>query len=787
MKKVKKTDARRRRDRRAVGLCVLCFLCFGVLFYRVWYWQTNYGEEFSRRVVATVARQEQNRAGREIIPSRGNIVDRNMQPIASSQPVYNVFIDVTLLHEGRSTMSGRTAWENTLNALHEQLNVPRRELLALFDTDTGFYDGELLRRSNHRYVAHQIPAAIALPLAGEFRHVHLTEISQRWYHDPFFAPQVIGFLRGDAIWGLEAFYDNELSGERGRNFWMQGEVEEIPVRDGFTLITTLDADIQRLAQSLVDETFRNMVNPTEAVAMIVQDPNTGEILAMAQAPTFSLADPANPDYITDFALQANWDYLTEGQQLTYMNRLWSNFHTTRSYEPGSIFKPVVIAAAMEEGVLTPQCTFYCAWSRDIYDVTLWCWRRFGHGRIGLSEAVYSSCNMAMIDIMNRLGRDNFYRYRGYFGFGERTGIDFPYEFAVSSPAVMYTFSQLGAVQLATSSMGQGFNATSLQSINAFATLINGGNVMQPLLVSHVVDASGNVVYHNEPQIIRRAISEQTSDFIRREMQNVVTAERGTGRASAIPGHTVAGKTGTGQQERELGINSLTYISYTPVENPEFLVLMVIDHVYDPNDQLFAGNTVVPVVRQFFEELIRMRGLQSSDGTYDLGDWEIAMGAEIMPDFTGQRLSDVVRNLTNLGYGGFQVVGSGTHISHTIPAAGRIMPQNAPIFFHMDESTRIDSQMTLVPDVVGQSAEQAGTLISAAGLTVALMTEDRNASDPNQNTLDARTASPPPATTYENGQPVAATPQEPLPYIVYMQFPAPGTEVERGTQVILRAR
>jgi len=792
MRKVKKTDARRRRDRRAVGLCITCFLCFGILFYRVWYWQSNYGDEFSRRVVATVARQEQNRASREIIPSRGNIVDRNMQPIASSQPVYNVFIDVNLLHAGRNTSAGNLEWEETLNALHHQLGIPRRTLTAYFETNTGHYDGELLRRTNHQYVAHQIPASVALPLRDEFRHVHLTELSQRWYHDPFFAPQVIGFIRGDATWGLEYQYDAELTGERGRNFWVQGEVEEIPVRDGFTLVTTLDADIQRLAQSLVDETYRTLPSPAESVAMIVQDPFTGEILAMAQAPTFSLAAPDDPDYITDVWLRSNWEYLDEPEQLTRMNRLWSNFHTTRSYEPGSIFKPIVIAAAIEEGVLSPHQTFYCDWIREIHDVSLRCWRQFGHGRITLQEAIYSSCNLAMIDIMNMLGRDNFYRYRGYFGFGERTGIDFPYELAVSSPAVMYQFSQLGTVQLATSSMGQGFNATSLQNINAFATLINGGNVMEPTLVSQIVDDSGNVVHNNTPQVVRRAISPQTSDFMRRELQHVVTAERGTGRSSAIPGHTIAGKTGTGQQVRDPDnpINSLTYIAYTPVENPEFLVLMVIDQIHDQNEVFSAGGLVAPVVRQFFEELIRMRGLQSTDGNYALGDWEIAMGAEIMPDFEGQHLLDVVRSLP-ADNGGFQVVGSGTRISHTIPAAGRLKPQNAPIFFHMDADSRIDGQMTIVPDVVGQTAEHASTLINAAGLTVALATTTPNISDPNQSPLGARTFNPPPqAINGEDTEPepiTQASPPEELSYTVYTQFPMPGTEVERGMQIIIRAR
>ena len=780
-----KTLTKRRRDRRAMFMGAFFCLCLVVLMYRIWYWQNAYGEEFSRRVVATTIRRDQVRAGRETMPSRGTIVDRNMQPIASSQPVYNVFLDVNLLHEGRRTSAGRNAWEATLYAINEKLGVPRRDLAELFDTHDGTYNGDLLHPTHHRYVAHEIQGAIALPLRDTFRHIHVTEVSQRWHHDPFFAPQVIGFIRGDATWGLEYQYDTQLTGEIGRSFWLQGDVEEVPVQDGFTLVTTLDADIQRLAQSLVDETHRTFPFQHEFVGMIVKDPFTGEILAMAQAPTFSLADPLNPDYITDIRLRNNWDSLSDDEQLGSIQRLWQNFHTNRAYEPGSIFKPAVIAAAIEEGVITPNCTFFCGGSRAVADRTVYCWTR--HGSLSLRSALYRSCNLAMVEIMNRLGRDRFYRYRGYFGFGERTGIDFPFETAVSSPAVMYPFARLGPVELATSSIGQGFNASPLQSINSMATLINGGNVMRPMLVSHLVDASGQIVQENRPEVVRRAISTQTSDFIRTEMRYVVEAQGGTAfRTSRIPGHAIGGKTGTGQQgTRDNRINTLTYIAYTPVENPEFLVLMFVDRVYDPLERASAGGHVAPVVRRFFEELIRLRNLSPSDGAYNVSDWEIAMGAEVMPNFSGQRLSDVIRNLNNTANVGYQVAGRGTIISHTVPAPGMLMPQNnATIFFHMDDTTYQEGQMSIVPDVVGLTDEQASTFINSAGLTTVLVV-DRDEVPEHEDSTGARTFAAP---TAENDiAPPAPVQQGPQPYIVYQQFPAPNSIVERGTQILVRAR
>jgi len=276
--------------------------------------------------------------------------------------------------------------------------------------------------------------------------------------------------------------------------------------------------------------------------------------------------------------------------------------------------------------------------------------------------------------------------------------------------------------------------------------------------------------------------------MRTEMRYVVAAEGGTAfRNSRILGHAIGGKTGTGQQgTRDNRINTLTYIAYTPVENPEFLVLMFVDRVHDPLERASAGGHVAPIVRRFFEELIRMKNLLPSDGVYNVSEWEIAMGAEVMPDFSGQRLSDVIRNLNNTGTVGYQVAGRGTIISHTVPAPGMLMPQNnATIFFHMDDSTYQEGQMSIVPDVVALTDEQASTFINAAGLTTVLVVERDEALEQGDST-GARTFSAP-AEENDNDTPTPVQQQGEQPYIVYQQFPAPNSVVERGTQILIRAR
>jgi len=358
--------------------------------------------------------------------------------------------------------------------------------------------------------------------------------------------------------------------------------------------------------------------------------------------------------------------------------------------------------------------------------------------------------VAMIEIMQRLGQHQFYRYRGYFGFGERTGIDLPGEEAVSSPLVMYSLNQLGPVQLATSSIGQGFNTTTMQAATAFSALINGGYIMRPYVVSHVIDAQGAVVQETRPQIVRSVISPEVADWMRVEMQEVVTA--GTGRQTQIPGHAIGGKTGTAQQGAARDVISLGYWIYTPIENPEFLIFAVVENV--ENRDLTAGMVLAPILRNFLEDLILMRNMPPSMGEY-MYDWNApVVGQEIMPDFAGYRISDVARNLVNLGIN-FQVQGGGSIVTGHFPAAGRSMPQphSIPVQLQTDPTTAITGGMTFMPYVVGMNAAQAHEFVRDAVLIPVLFGGEG----------------------------------ERINYEVYQQFPMAGTEIEQHMSVILRVR
>jgi stage V sporulation protein D (sporulation-specific penicillin-binding protein) len=372
-KQNQKNNAVTQRRNRMLLVGVVFTLCLGYLVYRIWYYQTHFGEQYGQNVAAQLF-NSRSAEEREINPNRGFIRDRNQQPLAVSGRVYDIVLDVNILDSRRPEHKSET-----LEGLSEHLGIPLSELEALFAKDA---DGKLLRPTNWRIIARDVPGSQAFQV-NHLRDVYLETGTQRMYIDPTLAPQTIGFLRGDSAWGLESYYHNELYGKAGRRyrtFDRQNNpmTEETPPVNGYTLITTLDAGIQRIAQEIVDKTVLEF--PSQFVGLLVMEPYTGEILAMAQWPSFSLSDPFSPEHFTDRRLRQYWETLDEAQQLNEVYKLWSNYHTTRTFEPGSIFKPIVVAAALEENVLNPQTdSFFCNARVQIFDREIPCWHRFGHG------------------------------------------------------------------------------------------------------------------------------------------------------------------------------------------------------------------------------------------------------------------------------------------------------------------------------------------------------------------------------------------------------------------------
>ena len=776
--KPKNNDEHLRMNLR-MGLTRL-FICAGLLALvgRLAYINIVHGEIYAQHSVIMVLNRSDN-TERVLRPIRGFIFDRNNQHLAVSETVYDIILDVrvlnTLDNDEREKILNVTAGllDMELNTLRQVADDPRNansnyvkvafgvtiekwtEILSYIEEDF-FYEvfiGELTQEEAEEAFAQREIRPFRL------RSVH-GEMDIRREYPRNLAPQVIGFIRpNNERFGLENSFNTLLSGRPGRRFRtysMEGFpiTDETPAVAGYSLVTTLDASIQEYAQTASDKALAEFM--AEYATIIVMNPHTAEILAMAQSPGF---DPNYPNNISAFTNNEALDRrsMSVDEQNEFLFKNWMNFNISNPFEPGSIFKPIVVAAALEEGIISLDDTYYCNGYRSIGGHRVACWiaaEGRTHGNQTLTEAMANSCNVAMMDIVEKMGREMFYHYRNDFGYGERTGIDLPNEHAVSDPWLMFSLDQLNPVELATSSFGQGFTATAIQSITSFAPLINGGYLMRPYIVSQILDRNGNVLKENSPTLIRRVISSETSDQMRIMLHSVVTPE-GTGRRAMIDGHNIGGKTGTGQQianqTYEDGVLTLTFFAYFPVENPRYLALAVIDN---PLESTEGSISAAPMLREVLENIIEYRNIRPSEEYEEESTNNSSLS---MPDFTEVPLNEATQTLNRLGLD-FVLRNDGDTVIRQFPAAGEMVTPGSEVILFIRSSE--EAELAIVPDVTGLTPEEAFTLIYASNLSATSVTR-----------FNGHEISP-----EDDDESTGQT--------VHRQMPEPGQRVQIGTEVRL---
>ncbi|MCL2699049.1 MAG: penicillin-binding transpeptidase domain-containing protein, partial [Defluviitaleaceae bacterium] len=525
-KELEKKERRARRLRlgklRVTGL--LFTLVLVALTGRIYFIKMVHGDEFERRALA----QQFNRHNSESVihPNRGNIVDRNNQTLAISHTAYNVILDIRML--ARESPETQT---HTVNTLHDILRIPEYELRNFLAIDLS--TGRPVIDRHYFRIAENISRATRNEIIdSEAKGVYFTMTTLRDYPHGNLASQIIGFIRGDSSWGLELQYDLEMSGREGRTvrfYDSRGNpvTEQMEPVDGYTLVTTLDTEIQRICEIAALSMGREFEAQNALVA--VMDPNTGELLGMAQYPTFDLNDPANMSLFTNSRnlVDLLGNPIAQDGDDDFVNRfrVWTNYGVSVTFEPGSIYKTMVVAAAIEENVISRHDRFFCGGGKQVLDRYIPCWiAEYGvtHGSQSITEVLANSCNVGMMDIVMSLERDRFYNKQRDFGFGGVTGIDLPGE--TSAANLLYSRAGLNPVELATGSIGQGFNVTAIQAMSAFAATINGGYLMRPFVVSQVLNARGVVVSENRPTVTRKVVSHETSRFMREAMREVFTLE-----------------------------------------------------------------------------------------------------------------------------------------------------------------------------------------------------------------------------------------------------------------------
>ena len=774
-KKAREAKKNRWKIRLIQGL-ILLFIA--ILCYRIIYLKSTYGKEFELRALSQLTRRG-SASEQSITPNRGAITDRNREKnFASSYKTYSVFIDVRVL----VTLS-QEIQDRSKAAVNEILGIPMEELDKYLQAKREFDEtGKLIKATplisdydkNYLIIARDITKEQAEALEEENpRCVYIEENTKRAYPDSSLAAQTIGFMSGGSSWGLERQYESFMSGTPGRiyrEFTDNGSVspKRIDPVDGFTVVTTIDERIQAEAEALVTK-YGEMFEAKNA-AIIVMNPMTGEILTLASYPSFNLNDPFNAEYITKSKYRDEWDTMTDDEKKKVA--LWNNYAVSSTFEPGSIFKPFVVAAALEENVVSPESRYYCPGYKkfsDNEDDNINCHKLTGHGSISLNEALAQSCNVALMDIAEAMGRDLFYKYQRDFGFGEKTGVDLPDE--VSALSLIHGISALNTIELATSSFGQRFNCTPIQIINGFAALINGGYVMRPYVVSRIMDKSGGLVEENLPVIERKVISKETSEYLKTALKDVMSPT-GTGKSAYIEGYSIGGKTGTGEQGVKTSADyhyAVSMISYFPAENPEFLVLSIIDYPKEFEDGVTSS---APMSKEIMEFIIKYRNIAPERGPEGLAGLIGKAGAVTLPEFTAMPVKEAVSELNRLGLDYEFIGAAGTTVIKQYPQAGAKISKNEMVLLTLSDNQ--SEPLFKIPPAAGMMVLEAENLIRAANLVPIVFYDEQEAA-----------GSPITSSSGTNPEDQADTNQ--AEYIIYAQMPAKDIMVPAGTEIKLKAR
>lgn len=682
------------------------FAAFALMFGRVLYMKVVHGAEYE----AAAKNQQINRYDITIPPNRGSILDRNNQVLAISTTVYNVALDSLQLAEVAELSPEEQ--EKTLTTLCEyfpELDYNTLKQYVTINPETG----ELYMNNHWKYLVKGIERSVKEELeAMNLKGVYFEKSSKRSYPLNSSACHLVGFTRGDAQWGLEGYYNSYMEGTPGRSFILYNGADSVvhqdyDAKDGDTIITTIDYNIQKIAEEVVAETAAEW--SAKNVAAMVMDPYTGEVYAMAESHSFDLNNPNEiPEWETDTKYTENWDQLSSEEQLEYLNTMWKNFCVSDTYEPGSFFKPMLVAAALEEGVITPNSSFQCNGYTDIGGYRIKCHLVSGHGNINVEQIMAQSCNMGVIQIANLLGADKFYEYQREFGFGDYTGIDLPGEAA----GQLHEKEAIGPTELATMSFGQTFNCTSIQVIAAFSSLINGGNLVKPHVVSQIVDADGNVVLQNDTEVVRRVISEKTSAYMRTALK--ATVENGLAKKLQIDGYSIGCKTGTAEQGSRTNDDlwTLSNMSYFPAENPKYIVFTVINQ---PSDYVEGVQTPTPMTKKLIEGIIKYDNLEPTQPVED--EANLSQNKTVtVADYTDSVIFDVIGDLDGKELT-YKVVGNGNTVVNQVPKGGTTVDVGSEVILYVQRSEE-DTGTVSVPNVVGKNYEQAETTLTNAGFTVA---------------------------------------------------------------------
>lgn len=760
----RKSDAARRanqivRSRTVLVMLLLGIMTFAALFWRLYDLQIRQHAELQEKAIS-----QQTRSA-VVSASRGTIYDRNLNTLAISATAETVLVsplDIEKSVESQKEEQAKAAQkaadkgqDYTPPVLRDQSYIARG-LSRILGLEQGAIEErmektnsqyEILKKKTDQTISDEVRRFINGEIDPEgnevpekqrvkLRGVWLQPDSKRYYLYSSLASGVIGFVNGDGIGsvGLEVKYDDTLTGTAGytvsaRNAsgseLLYNYEQYYDAENGHSLVLTLDANVQLSLENGLE----NMLKKYDAKnggTGIVMDVNTGAIIAMASYPNYDLNDYST---IFDAALQKKLDADLEkidANRSTYeseeayadarakainsaMQSQWRNKCIDSTYEPGSTFKPITLAAALEEGKVSKSSTFYCGGYTTVpgWSDRIWCSNHSGHGQQTLIEAVGHSCNPAFIKMGLSIGTETYYKYLKSFGLMDKTGIDMIGE--VKGLFVDEDYFNSQVVSLASYSFGQTFNVTPIELIRAQAACINGGYLYEPYIVDQVLDEDGNVLSQHDTTPVRQVISEETSAIVREALEYVVSS--GSGKNGQVAGYRIGGKTGTADKTgtrkttREVVVS---FMCFAPADDPQYIMLLTMDTPSrNTGTAVYGGTMVAPTASQIMGEILPALGIEPDYSAEELSGADAAV-----PYVVGKTAEEAKAALRSAGFT-YRTVGSGETVTDQTPAGGAIVPNNASVVLYL--GTEKSDTPSTVPDVTGKTPTEANKALTNAGL------------------------------------------------------------------------
>lgn len=666
---------------------------------RVFYLTIVRGEELSEKA------ETQQLKDTEITAMRGTIYDSNGNVLAQSASVWNVFID-------------------PLNIKDKQRDLIVDEFANLFGYDADekkeFYERtthqnhyELVEKKVENNIKEKLSKFVSENKLGAC--IGTEQTTKRYYPYGALASSVIGFTGSDdqGLSGIESYYDEQLTGTNGRIITAKDAKSNNIANDYETSIAATDGDsivltINQTIQYYLEKGLRETMNEYQAKGAygVVMNCNTGAVLAMSSLPDYDCNEPYKLTYSKDKKAIKKLSDKTAKQEAesAAVQNQWRNFTVSDTYVPGSVFKTFVASAALEENVVNLNTTYNCTGSIQVDKYKMKCHYHPGHGTQTLTQGLENSCNPFFITIGQKLGVHNYFKYFDAFGFTQKTNIDLPGE---ASPQY-YKENQYGIVELSSASFGQTNSLTPIQVCTGLCAIANGGKLLQPYLVSSIVDANGKTVKKTETKEIRQVISADTSEKVRKMMKSVV--DNGTGKNGYVAGYSVGGKTGTSTKlgESKDGEGDKYIVSFgaiAPSDDPEIAMLIIVD---EPNQDLGGGALCAPIAAQVTQEAMNVLGIEPKYNDSEMKDL-----SKQTPNVVGKSLDEAKKALeeNNLN---FVVVGDDSTVTRQCPSGADTIPNGGTVYLYTDDA---EKQTVIVPDFTGLTVNEAKDLASSSNLNI----------------------------------------------------------------------